>query len=216
MRIGIITDIHDEVEKLTRALAALQAEGVDAVVSLGDATDLFGAWECADEVAALFAEHRVVGVWGNHDYGLTNSLTDELRARFRPATIDFMATIRPTLELGGCHFSHVEPWLDPTDPRSLWSFDGQPEEPERLRRSFAAIPHRLAFIGHFHRWFAATEDGPLAWRGESPLALAPDQRYLVVVGPLFRGAFAVLDTDAGVLAPLQLSTAGVFALGGEP
>jgi predicted phosphodiesterase len=201
MRIGIITDIHDEVEKLARALAALRAEGVDAVVSLGDVTDLFGTWDRADEVAALLAEHRAVGVWGNHDYGMTNSLTDELRARFRPATIDFMATIRPSLELGGCHFSHVEPWLDPTDPASLWSFDGRPEEPERLSRSFAAITHRLAFIGHFHRWFAATPDGPLAWRGESPLTLAGGERYLFVVGPMFRGAFAVLDTDASTLTP---------------
>jgi predicted phosphodiesterase len=205
MRIGIVTDVHDEVEKLAAALDALKTERVDAVVSLGDATDLFGAWDRADGVAALMAAHGVVGVWGNHDFALSRGVTDDVRSRFKPETVAFMGTIRPTLELGGCHFSHVEPWLDANDPGSLWSFDGQPEEPERLRKSFAAIPHRAALIGHFHRWAASTEAGPVAWGGTDPLTLAPGVRYLVVVGPLFRGAFAVLDTEAWVLEPRTVS-----------
>ena len=206
MRIGIVTDVHDEAEKLALALGELRAEAVDAIVSLGDATDLFGVWDRADEVAALLAEAGVVGVWGNHDHGLCRDVRPEHRARFAPATLDYMASVRPTLELGGCHFSHVEPWLDAEDPANLWSFEGKPEDPDRLARSFAAIPHRAAFIGHIHRWLAADEHGPLAWDWTTPLTVEPHHRYLVVVGPLFHGAFAVLDTERWVLEPRQLST----------
>ncbi len=204
VRIGIVTDVHDDVEKLTRALAALRAERVGAIVSLGDATDLFGKWDRADEIAAALREAGVVGVWGNHDIGLCRDVRPELRGRFSPATLDYMSTVRPRLELEDCHFSHVDPWLDPEVPENLWSFDGAPDDADRLAKSFAAVPHRRLFLGHFHRWVAATERGRLDWEGAAPLAFEADRRYLVVVAPLFAGAFAVLDTDRGLLEPRRL------------
>src|SRR5881227_3551509 len=109
MRIGIVTDVHDEVALLARALAALRAEAVDAIVTLGDNTDLFGKWNAAREVAHLFREYGVVGVWGNHDYGLCRDVKEETRFDHLRATLDYYATLQPRLELGGCHFSHVEP-----------------------------------------------------------------------------------------------------------
>jgi predicted phosphodiesterase len=204
MRIGIVTDVHDEVEQLAGALAALRAEGVNAVVTLGDSTDLFGKWNAATEVADLFREAGVVGVWGNHDYGLCRNVKDEVRHGQLRRTLDYFATLRPRLELGGCHFSHIEPFLDPELPGDLWTFDGRPEDDDRLARSFAAIPHRAAFIGHFHRWVAVTESGRVPWDGSSPLHFEADKRYLVVVAPLFGGEFAVIDTDRWVLEPRKL------------
>src|SRR5262249_34825279 len=140
MRIGIVTDVHDEVEQLSLALDSLRSEAVEAIVSLGDTTDRFGAWDRATEVAALMSAARVVGVWGNHDYALCREPSLELRARFSPATLEYMATICPQLEVGGCHFSHVEPWLDPLDPGKLWCFEGVPETEDRLRKCFDAVP----------------------------------------------------------------------------
>ncbi len=204
MRIGIVTDIHDDLKNLAAALDALRSEGVDAIVSLGDTTDLFGKWNCANEVAALLSEYSVIGVWGNHDYGLCRPAPEVDCGRFLRRTLDYYATVEPSLELGGCRFSHVEPFLDATHAENLWTFEGRPEDPDRLAQSFAAIPHRAAFIGHFHRWLACTEAGPLAWDGTSPLIFEPGQRYLVVVGPLFRGNFAVIDTDRWILEPRQL------------
>lgn len=201
MRIGIVTDVHDEVEILARALAALRAEGVDAVVSLGDTSDLHGKWEDVTGVAALLRRHGAVGVWGNHDYGLCRDVAELTRAKFPAETLDYMATMRPRLELGGCHFTHVEPWLNPESIEELWCFDGRPEDEDRLARSFAAFTHRAAFIGHFHRWLALTECGRVAWEGTTTLHFEEGKRYLVVVGPLFRGDFAVMDTDRWILEP---------------
>jgi predicted phosphodiesterase len=205
MRIGIVTDIHDDVARLRAALVELLAAGVDAVVSLGDTSDLHGKGEDVAGVAAALQAAGAVGVWGNHDFGLCRDVAAETAGRFPAATLAYLATMRPRLELAGCHFSHVEPWLDGEKLEDLWCFEGQPDEPDRLSRSFSAVPHRAAFMGHFHRWLAATEDGKLAWDGTAPLTLEPGRRYLVVVGPLFRGDFAILDTDRWVLEPRRLA-----------
>ena len=70
--------------------------------------------------------------------------------------------------------------------------------------SFAAVDHRLLFIGHYHRWWAATSEGSLDWAGDRPLELAANQRYFVVVGPVLGGWCGWLDTDAGVLLPIRI------------
>jgi hypothetical protein len=205
MRIGIVTDIHDQVALLAQVLAVLKAEAVDAIVTLGDNTDLFGKWNKAREVAALLREVGAVGVWGNHDFGLCRNVTEEIRFRFLSATCDYFASLQPRLELGGCHFSHIEPFLDPELTTDLWTFEARPEDERRLARSFAAVPHRAAFLGHFHRWLACTQAGPVAWDGTAPLHFELPARYLVVVGPLFRGDFAVMDTNRWVLEPRTVS-----------
>jgi predicted phosphodiesterase len=204
MRIGIVTDIHDETALLARALEALRDECVDRIVSMGDTTDLHGRSQDADGVAALLERYGAVGVWGNHDHGLCQNVSAEARVKFSPATLRYFATMQPRLELGGCHFSHVEPWLNPESVEELWCFDGRPEDEDRYPNSFAAVPHRLCFMGHFHRWCAVAETGPLAWKGEGPLRFETGRRYLVVVAPLFAGAFAVLDTDSWLLTPRRL------------
>jgi predicted phosphodiesterase len=207
MRIGIVTDIHDEIELLARALTALRAEAVDAIVTLGDTTDLFGKWNRARQVAELLRGSGVVGVWGNHDFGLCRNVEEETRFDHLRATLDYYATFQPRLEFGGCHFSHIEPFLDPERAEDLWTFEGRPEDEDRTAKSFAAIPHRAAFIGHFHRWLAMGETGRVEWDGSAPLHFEPEKRYLVVVAPLFRGEFAVLDTDSWVLTPHTLPRA---------
>ncbi len=204
MRIGIVTDIHDQVKILADVLAALKAEAVDAIVTLGDNTDLFGKWNKADEVADLLRGAGAVGVWGNHDFGLCRNVPEETRFRFLRRTLDYFETLQPRLELGGCHFSHIEPFLDPERTDDLWTFEGRPEDEERTAKSFAAIPHRAAFLGHFHRWLALSDAGRVEWNGSAPLHFEPDKRYLVVVAPLFNGEFAVLDTDRGIIEPRRL------------
>jgi hypothetical protein len=204
MRIGIVTDIHDDTARLAAVLDALRALAVDAIVSLGDTSDLYAKWQDVGGVAGLLERHGAVGVWGNHDFGLCRDVSDEARARFPAAALAFMSTMLPRLELAGCYFSHVDPWLDPEKVEDLWCFDGRPEDPDRLARTFAAVPHRACFMGHVHRWFAATEAGPLPWRGEGPLTLEPDRRYLIAVAPVFNGAFAIVDTVAAAVFPHTL------------
>ncbi len=207
MRIGIVTDIHDAVEELAAALAALAGEGVDAVVNLGDATDAFGPQHRADEVVGLLRGAGAVSVWGNHDHGLCGEVEAHLRGRYSDHALAYFAAARPRLELGGCHFSHVEPWIDAEDVAALWHFDGLPRTPELLARTFGAFGGRAAFVGHHHRWFATTPTDSLHWDGTTPLRLDPVERYLVVVAPVFQGAWAVVDTTSGLVIPHRSGTA---------
>lgn len=199
MRLGLLTDIHEEAGHLRTALAVLAAERVDVIAQLGDACDLFGPGRGTAEVARLLAAAGVVGVWGNHDIGFCYEVPDDIRQRAEPHVLAYMATMRGRLELGGCHLSHVDPHLDPHDALQIWSAHGQPD----TAAAFAATTHRVAFIGHYHRWRVWDEFGPVTWDAAGPLALDPARRFLVVVGPLVSGHFGVYDTDTAVLTPYR-------------
>ncbi len=204
MLIGLVTDIHDHVEPLARALDQFRQRGVDLVVTLGDSCEAFTRQSRAAEVVTLLQQANAVGVWGNHDLGLCHAVDDRTRQRYPAAVLDYMATLRPRLILGECHFSHVEPSVDPYDALAMWTLDDEPLDfAGRALRSFAAVIQRLVFVGHYHRWLAATATGPLDWQGEGPLSLAGAERYFVVVGAVFKGQCGILDTERSELCPLR-------------
>lgn len=199
MRIGILADIHEEVERLAEALKRLRAEGVDAIVELGD---IFEMGKRIGPTVELLTDAGAVGVWGNHDFGLCREVDDWTRDRFGGPVLDYMATLEPRLELDGCLFAHVDPCYDACLTESFYHHpDAPPTNPERVAACLDSGPQRRMFIGHYHRWQAADESGRLDWDGSRPLRFEPERRYLIVVGPLMDGHFAVLDTAADVLTP---------------
>jgi predicted phosphodiesterase len=206
MRIGLVTDIHNDADALSRALAALEARAIDLLVTLGDTCDVFLPDGGIVEVARMLQERHAVGVWGNHDFVLCRNVDDRYLTRYAGGPVlDFMAGMLPTLVVGDCHFSHLEPLGDPHDVSHLWSLNDKPSDfMEIASLSFAAVDHRLLFVGHYHCWWAATPKGSLVWAGDRPLELAANQRYFVVVGPVQGGWCGWLDTDTGILLPLRI------------
>jgi predicted phosphodiesterase len=201
MRIGLLTDIHEAVDHLRIALKILANERIDRIVQLGDACDAFGPGRGTAAVAELLSSVSVIGVWGNHDIGFCREVPEEIRTRAEPHVLAYMAGMQPRLELADCHFSHVDPYLDPTDVLSLWMASEKPDTLEKAAPSFAAVPHRVMFLGHYHRWLVVDDVGLVTWDAASPLFLDPRMRYLVVVGPLVSGHFGVYDTDTHLLTP---------------
>jgi len=199
MKLGLLTDVHEYVDRLRVALDVFRQERVDQVVFLGDATCI---GEQLEETCRLLQEAGAIGVWGNHELGLCHEPDAAVRARYPGAVMDFMSSLRPSLELGECHFSHVEPWLDPRDPAEINYFEGPPDSPAKLDRIFAAVPQRLLFAGHYHRWLLATPETIDNWTGERPVRLTQG-RYFVVVGAVCDGRFAILDTDTAELTPFN-------------
>lgn len=197
MKLGCITDIHEHIEHLRLALDLFRREGVDQVVVIGD---VFGTGEQMEETCRLLAEAKAVGVWGNHDFALCVDGQDASRGTYPAVVTDYMASLRPKLVLGDCHFAHVEPWLDPADIADLWYCEGPPDEQGKLARIFEAVPERLIFAGHYHRWLLARPESILSWKGEAPVRLF-NARYFVVVGALCEGRFAVFDTETSELTP---------------
>ena len=198
MKLGLLADIHEHTRQLRQAIAVLQEHGADRFVVLGD---VFEMGKGIEETVDLLEHVGAVGVWGNHDIGLCFDPEDKVCDRYSAAVLGFMGGLQPRLEMGDCLFTHVEPWLDPHKVEDLWYFDGPPDTPEKLARSFAAVPHRVLFVGHFHRWLLGTPDGLLLWRGENPVALDSRNRYLVVVHAVWDGKCALFDAKTGELTP---------------
>ena len=203
MRIGIVADVHETVEALQRALTEFRSRQVDLVVSLGDTCDTFSPVGRARDVVALLRGAKAIGVWGNHDVGLCFDVSERLRRTAGPEVLGYMACMQPHLVVAGCRFSHVEPWLDARRVEDLWYFNGPPDTPEKVARSFRVVPEQYLFVGHFHRWLVMTPSGRVEWNGEAPLKLGDRSRYLVVVAPVVSGWCAIFDTTESCLIPVR-------------
>lgn len=202
MRFGLVTDVHNHPAELSRALDLFRGRGVGQVITIGDTCDAFGRGDGAGEVAALLERCGAVGVWGNHDFTLCRDIPDAVRDRYPPVVLAAMARMQPRLVIGDCHFSHKESSVDPHDVAQLWDVSDRPLDlMERARLAFAAVGSRWQFVGHYHRWWAATPAGPVGWAGAGPLRFEPGERYFVVVGPVCEGWCGVLDTELGQLEP---------------
>lgn len=202
MKLGLLTDIHEHVRYLRLALLQFEREHVDQIVVIGD---LFEQGTRLDETCRLLTEAGAVGVWGNHDFGLCVDQTEESRTRYSAEALRFMASLAPRLELEGCLFSHIEPWLDPNRLEDLWYFEGPPQQHGNLDRIFGAAPQRLLFAGHYHQWLVSRPGEIAPWPGDRPIRLN-EGRYFVVVGALCEGDFGTYDTETFELVPYRVTS----------
>jgi predicted phosphodiesterase len=197
MKLGLLTDIHEDLKHLQIALNRFEQQQVDQIVVLGD---LVCMNEELEQTCRLLKQAGVIGVWGNHDLGLCHQPDEDVRGRYPPIVLDFMASLKPRLQIGDCHFSHVEPWLNPMDPLEINYYEGPPDEPHKLARIFNAVPARWMFAGHYHRWLLVTPERIESWSGIGRLRLHQD-RCFVVIGAICDGRFAIFDTDSAELTP---------------
>ncbi len=206
MKIGLVTDIHNDVANLRLALERVDAWGVDRIVTLGDSCDVLVPGEDLAAVAELLEHYKVRGVWGNHDVTLCRDVPERYLSRFAGRTVlSYMETLQPSLTLGDYHFSHREPLGDLSDPGFLWSLSGDEVDLVGLATEcFATHDARCFFVGHYHRWWAGSFTGQLPWDGSQTLRLDPDQPYFVVIAPVFQGFCALLDSTLGTLQPIRL------------
>jgi calcineurin-like phosphoesterase family protein len=203
VKLGLITDIHEQAADLRLALAQCDRHRVDRIICLGD---VFQTGEAIHETVSLLAQRRVPGVWGNHDFGLCghpSALVCSRRVLYAGPVLDYLATFKPCLEFEDCLFSHVEPWRDLNHVMGLWYSDGLPNIPEKAARSFDACTNRVMFTGHHHRWLVTTRENAIPWDGTTPIRLEPPQRYLVVIAAVCEGYCAIYDTRSCELIPVS-------------
>lgn len=202
MRIGILTDIHDDIPRLRHALSRLSAARADQIVVLGDVYDAFVREPRGTQIADMLTAVQAKMIWGNHDFGLCRNPPEAAYEIYPQPVLDFLATFEPSWQIENCHFSHVEPWLDLHKREDLWSFPGVPDTAQRAARCFVVVPQRFIFLGHYHRWLLTGLCGPINWDKASPISLADQERCLIVVAPVFAGHAAAFDTESCVLTPM--------------
>jgi len=208
MLIGLVTDVHNHAGELAQALAIFRDRGVKQVITIGDTCDAFARVDGATEVAAMLDECGAGGVWGNHDFTLARDASAAVRDRYPPIVLSILGRMQPRLIIGDCHFSHKESSADPHDVAQLWDISDRPLDlMERARLAFAAVDSRWQFVGHYHRWWAATPAGPIGWSGGEVLRFEPSQRYFVVIAAVCDGWCGILDTDLAQVEPLRCGRA---------
>lgn len=201
MKIGILADIHEANARLRLAISCLYAEGVDRFVVLGD---IFETGRQVQTTVELLSRIDAIGVFGNHELGLSVDPEAGIRQRYGKRIVDFFTALHGQYELADCLFSHAQAWMDPTDLDQPWYCHGMPETADLIARNFAATKQRVVFLAHYHRWLAATSEGMLAWRGEAPLHVQKGCRYLVVIHAVCDGWCAMYDTETCRLYPMRV------------
>lgn len=203
MKIGILGDIHGNLEALTAALSALDADGVTRIACVGD---VVGYGANPSECLALVRERVEATVAGNHDWGAVgkkpmdyfNHAAREALAwtakRLTEKERLWLSSLPLTHECGEYQLVHAS-FYEPIEFTYIFSAD-------EAVASFSRQTGPLAFFGHTH-WPCAFVDGEsVRHLVQHVVPLDPPARLLVNAGSVGqprdsdpRAAFAVLDLD---------------------
>lgn len=184
MRIGVLSDIHGNLEALEAVLADLDRLGIDQVYSLGD---IVGYGPSPAACVEMVRRRAAVSLMGNHDAAVAGLTSLEDFNEFARSAVDWTGARLADEQieyLRALPYAHHAP--------DLLLVHASPIEPERwhyihgmvdIEEHFSAFTERLCFVGHSHRpgVYAIRADRGVVRRGESE-SLRPGQRYLVNVG----------------------------------
>jgi diadenosine tetraphosphatase ApaH/serine/threonine PP2A family protein phosphatase len=211
MRIGIISDIHANLEALTQSLAALERHRPDRVICLGD---VVGYGASVNECCALVRKVSEVTLLGNHDaavsgrmdysfyYDAARHALDWTASRIDPDHLEWLRSLPYVHRLEGVQFTH-----------------GNPASPEAYEYVFAIeqarelLPHVEAladvnFVGHSHlcKTFALHPSGDVSEVVATRFGIRRGYKYVVSVGSVGqprdcdnRACFVTYDTEERVV-----------------
>jgi diadenosine tetraphosphatase ApaH/serine/threonine PP2A family protein phosphatase len=211
MRIGIISDIHANLEALTQSLAALERHRPDRVVCLGD---VVGYGASVNECCELVRKVAEVTLLGNHDaavsgrmdysfyYDAARHALDWTASRIDADHLEWLRSLPYAHRIEGTQFTH-----------------GNPVKPEAYEYVFAIeqarelLPHvealaEVNFVGHSHlcKTFALHPSGDVSEVVATRFGIRRGYKYVVSVGSVGqprdcdnRACFVTYDTEERVV-----------------
>ena len=190
MKVGVVSDVHNNVAALNYAIEQLAT--CDVKLNLGD---LVFEYKVDPEIIRVAQRAGLIGIVGNHEKTILKHPASSLRAKLEPDAIDFLESLPAsrTMEVAGraLHIAHGAPWDDPDDPRCAYVYERNRAAMERV----AAVDADIIFLGHTHVPM-------LAWVGNK-LVVNPgscgDAR-----GANNRLTYAELDFDRGIARVLAI------------
>ncbi len=145
MKVGVVSDVHNNVEALTYALAHLR--DADVVLSLGD---LVSDYRVDPRVLRLARDAGLVGITGNHEKTILLHPGSRLRHSLTGTDLEYVRALPATreLELDGrrVRLAHGAPWDDPADYRCEYVTERDRHALERA----ASDDADLVLLGHTH------------------------------------------------------------------
>jgi predicted phosphodiesterase len=175
-RFAIISDIHGNLEALTRAFEVIDEERVENIVCLGDTVG-YGANPV--ECLKLVRSRCSIILLGNHDAASIDlavanqfTLNAQLSAIWTFGALDeeskkFLHTLQPTHPTADVLFSHGSPYEPDEWHYVISEFD--------TREAFHAFTERICFVGHSHIPVIFSEEGDTD-------AISETGRFIVNVG----------------------------------
>ncbi len=150
MRVGVVSDVHNNVEALTYALDNLR--DCDVVLSLGD---LVSDYRVDPRILDLARERGLVSIVGNHEKSILLHPGSQIRSTLSDETLAFLRDLPPSreLELDGrhVHVAHGSPWDDPADYRCVYVIERDKHALTRVAETTGAD---VVLLGHTHRAMA--------------------------------------------------------------
>ena len=144
MRLGVVSDVHNNVEALTYALEALH--GCELVLNLGD---LVSQYRVTPDILRLSREAGLLGILGNHEKCILSPASAGMRSRLAPEDLAFLEELpdQRSLDIDGRQVKvvHGSPWDDPNDIGCTYVFEQDARSIARLATTdaLAAPPHQL-------------------------------------------------------------------------
>jgi predicted phosphodiesterase len=197
VRFAIISDIHSNLEALSKALDLIDEHSVDEIVCLGD---IVGYGANPNECIRLVRNRCRIVLLGNHDAAALNPVVGDTftknariaiawtREQLNAENKAFLERLPLTARRDGVLFVHGSPYQP-----ALWYYVISEEEAEAAFQSFS---EQICFIGHSHFPAIFSEDGPVR-------SISRDSRHLVNVGSVgqprdgnSRLSIGIFDTTA--------------------
>lgn len=150
MRIGILSDVHGNLEALQTTLAAIRESGVDEIWSLGDVVG-YGARPAA--CLALLREHCSVLLAGNHDLVAAGASSAEGFSRSARIAISWTAQ-----QLSPSEREEIRGWPSAMQQHGIGIAHGSMRdpaweyvvEPEIARACLEEQIQQIVVVGHSH------------------------------------------------------------------
>lgn len=205
MRVGIISDIHSNLEALNAVLAYARNQRIDEYVCLGDIVG-YGANpnECINTVRKFTT--RIVA--GNHDFGVCNrtdtSYFNDVAQKaiewtkkvITKENMDFLKSLPLEMEYRNACFVHSTPSFPDRWNYILSMYDAM--------REFDFFENPVCFIGHSHQpaIFTINPDNEIGTSIDDSLVFKKGKRYIVNAGSIGQprdgnpaASFLVYDVD---------------------
>jgi len=212
MRIASISDIHSNLEALTKAFEIIDRQSIDKIICLGD---IVGYGANPNECVELVRQRCNVVIKGNHEEAVlditkagcfTNNARLAIELTLHQITgenLDFLRSLSLLDRNTDALFVHASP-CDPSE----WNYIF---EEDTAANTFKCFSESLCFIGHTHMPAIFSINGQASM-------IIKDERYLVNVGsigqPRDRNAdlsFGIFDSDnwtyENIRSPYDIETA---------
>jgi predicted phosphodiesterase len=187
MRIAVISDIHSNMEALTRVLEDSDRSSVDAIFCLGD---VIGYGPEPNEAVSLIRKYNIPTVMGNHELGVIKS---EYMKQLNPVACESLKiTIKMLTGESLSFVTGLERFLVSHEARFVHGLP--PDSPTaymfevsniKMKRVFDSFNERVCFTGHTHNPELVEFDGAFVVRillKRGVTILDKSRRYIINAG----------------------------------